>query len=111
MSLKPCPFCNGNAELKQDNWDNPNAGYGGQYGYAVFCKACGSKSATEYYKCFSHFSKYSVEDFRKSTLLRAQEDEKYQAYVDEHKYKASKKWNVRYKPTVYGGECGAKDHV
>jgi hypothetical protein len=41
------------------------------------------------------FSKYSVKDFRESNLLRAIEDERYDAYIEEQKKSAIDAWNMR----------------
>lgn len=111
MNIKSCPFCNSEAELTEDNWENPNAGYGGMYGYKVECLSCLACSPTVSYDYFSRFSKYSVADFNKDTALRSKEEERYKHYVDGIKYETVKKWNKRYEFATYGGECGSLSKV
>jgi hypothetical protein len=39
------------------------------------------------------FSKHTVEEFRRSNLLRAREEERYSEYLEEKKQEALKSWN------------------
>ena len=111
MSIRECPFCNSKAKIVEDNWDNPNPGYGGNKGFKVECTSCAACSGTRSYATFNMFSKYSVKDFRESNLLRAREDARYEQHKDEIKYDVVKLWNQRHVATTYGGEEGACDHA
>lgn len=94
--LKPCPFCASEANLVVEDWVNPNGyGYGSGRTAYVRCLGCKAQGGFSSIDNFNMFSKYTVKDFRESNLLRAIEDERYEAYVEEQKNKAVSLWNGR----------------
>jgi len=105
MSIRPCPFCNGQAELKE--WTSERHGdsyYSPWDGYHVVCKNCGASTAVKKYKHFCDFSKYSVAEFRNNSSLRAAEDDAYEHFKEGFKCEVVALWNNRYKVTSYGGK-------
>ena len=94
--LKPCPFCSGKSEIRQSLIMNPNSGYPDSHYINVVCIICGAMCGKLWIKTFNEFSSHTVEDFRESNLLRANEGIKYDAYMNEQKTEVAKKWNIRF---------------
>jgi hypothetical protein len=95
-SLKSCPFCGCEAKQEIESWTNPNGSEwgSGRYTY-IYCPNCKAKGGYKSIDNFNIFSKYSVKDFRESNLLRAIEDERYDAYIEQQKQAAIDAWNMR----------------
>lgn len=96
MSLKSCPFCNGEAELRVVSIHSTDPYYHPDDGHEVRCRRCGARSAKVTYMKFNRFSPYSVEDFKNNNALRAREEQRYELYVDGKKYETAQAWNERY---------------
>lgn len=95
MNISTCPFCEGMGSIVEREDKNINIDYGDFPYVIVICANCGSTGKKITIKYFNEFSKYTVEEFRNSNLLRANEALRYKEYLDDKKREAIEAWNMR----------------
>lgn len=93
--LKPCPFCSGEAMIKEERWHNPDVGYPDNQWFVGICVNCRATGQKITYKPFNQFSDYSVQDFRENNALRAKYEDRYDEYLENKKQEAMRVWNKR----------------
>jgi hypothetical protein len=91
-----CPFCGGEAELREENGRH---GYGEYERTLVFhvvrCRKCNSHGTRYEQKPLIEFTNYTVSDFRNNPILRAKVENDYDAYKVQTKEMAISAWNRR----------------
>jgi len=94
MTLKRCPFCDGQPHLSTytfpERWSDRT-----YQGTMVSCQDCGAKGPQFHKEYLVDVTKYTVQDFRNDPILRGKEEEKYENYCKDVDKKATAGWNKR----------------
>lgn len=94
--IKHCPFCGGEAKVvSKDESASSDGYYGGSKGFVVMCISCDAENGYTHVKFFSDFTKYSYQNFKENLILRVEENEKYEKYLEDCKKESIDKWNKR----------------
>ncbi len=94
--IKHCPFCGSKAEVvSKDESASSDGYYSGSKGFVVKCGSCNAENGYTYAKFFSDFTKHTYQDFKENLILRVEENEKYEKYLEDCKKESIEKWNKR----------------